>query len=68
MFKQGDTAFIVESKWRIREVQIIKLSGGFATIRFLDGEGGIRIHESRLFSSKEAAESSMPKKGNSRLF
>ena len=55
-FTQGDTAFFVESNWRIREVRILKISGEFATIHFADGEGGTRLRLNRLFKSKEEAE------------
>ncbi len=62
VFNQGDTAYFVESKWRIREVRIIKAFRRFATIRFRDDEDGIRIHDCRLFPSKEAAGSSISQK------
>ena len=58
-FNQGDTAFIVESHHFIREVKIIKCSGGMYTIKFIDSTGGIKVREHRLFSSKEEAESSI---------
>lgn len=53
-FTQGDTAYIVESNWRIREVRILKVVGDFATIHFADGEGGTRLRLNRLYSTKEA--------------
>ena len=61
-YNPGDTAFIVESSRFIREVRILKIAGGFATLRFADSDGGIKLRESRLFPTKEAAESSLPKK------
>ena len=61
-YNPGDTAFIVESSRFIREVRILKIAGGFATLRFADSDGGIKLRESRLFSTKEAAEYSLPKK------
>ena len=64
-FKPGDTAFIVESSRFIREVTVLKITGGFATLRFPDTGGGIKLRESRLFPSKEAAEASLPKKSRS---
>ena len=60
-FNPGDTAYFVESKWRIREVIILQISDGLAKIKFTDGQGGIRIHEGRLFSSKEAAQQGLRK-------
>ncbi len=54
-FKTGDTVYFLESKWRVREVKIVKLTAGFATIRFMDGAGGTRVHESKLYRTKEEA-------------
>lgn len=65
-YNPGDTAFIVESSRFIREVRILKIAGGFATLRFSDSDGGIKLRESRLFSTKEAAEASLPKKKTQR--
>ena len=62
IFHQGETAFIVANGWRIREVLSLKIVGGFATIRFLDGDGATRLHLSRLFHTKEDAEASKKKK------
>ena len=60
-YNVGDTVFIVESQRIIREVKIIKCGGGFYTMKFVDGTGGIRLRENRLFGSKEEAENSIPK-------
>ena len=57
-YNPGDTAFIVESSRFIREVKVLKIAGGFATLRFTDSDGGIKLRESRLFPTKEAAEAS----------
>lgn len=57
-YRIGDIAYFIESKWRIREVKIVKLSGDLALVRFLDGEGGTRIHESRLYKTREQASAS----------
>ena len=61
-FAQGDTAFFVESNWRIREVRILSISGEFATIRFADGEGGTRLCLNRLYKTKEEAAANMRKR------
>ena len=61
-YSPGDTAFIVESGRFIREVTVIKQTGDFCTLRFADSNGGIKVRESRLFPTKEAAEASLPKK------
>ena len=61
-YNPGDTAYIVESNRIIREVKILKVAGGFATLRFTDSKGGINLRESRLFPTQEDAEASLPKK------
>ena len=61
-YNPGDTAFIVESSRFIREVKVLKVASGFATLRFMDSDGGIKLRESRLFPTKEDAEASLPKK------
>jgi len=60
MFKEGTTAFIIESNRLVREVLILKKTGSFYVLRFLDSNGGIRVRESRLFATREAAEESVP--------
>ena len=61
-YSPGDVAYIVESNLYLREVEVIKVAGGFCTIRFVDRGGGIKVRESRLYPSIEAAEASLPKK------
>ena len=61
-YNPGDTAYIVESSRIIREVKVLKVTGGFATLCFMDSDGGIKLRESRLFPTKEDAEASLPKK------
>lgn len=46
--------------------RFIKVAGGFCTIRFVDRGGGIKVRESRLYPSKEAAEASLQKKETSK--
>lgn len=55
-YKSGDKAFIIESKRFIREVEILKYSGGLYTLRFTDSGGGIKLRENRLFPTKDEAE------------
>ena len=57
----GDTVYFVESQRIIREVKIVKCGGGFYTMKFVDGSGGIRLRENRLFDSREEAEKSIPR-------
>ncbi len=61
-YNPGDTAYIIESNRLIREVKVLKVVGGFVTLRFMDSDGGIKLRESRLFQTKEDAEASLPKR------
>ena len=54
-YAPGDTAYIAESGRFIREVKILKIAGGLVTLRFADTNGGVRLSESRLFPTPEAA-------------
>lgn len=54
--KSGDMAYIVESNRIIREVVIVRCSGGMYLIRFNDTGGGIQVKKHRLFKTQEAAE------------
>lgn len=65
-YNPGDTAYIVESGLFIREVKVVKVAGGFVTMRFTDGTGGVRLRESRLFPTKEDADAEIPKKPHER--
>ncbi len=57
-YKTGDTVYIVSSvKW-IKEAKVLKYAGGFYTLKFADTGGGIKVRESRIFPTKEAAEAS----------
>lgn len=58
-FKTGDIAYIVENGNHVRACKIVSVDGGFAVLSF--GYGGTRLRLSRLFHSREEAESSMPK-------
>ena len=59
----GDKAFIIESNRIVREVIVLKRSRDFFTVRFVENTSdGIQLRASRLFSSKEEAQSCLPKK------
>lgn len=57
--KAGDIAYLVESNHYVREVQVVRCSGGLFLVRFTDTGGGIQVRENRLFASKELAEKSI---------
>ena len=52
-FQIGDKAFIIESTIFVKEVVIVKIASGFATIKYPDSSGGFRVRESRLFATKK---------------
>ena len=60
-YKEGDIAYIVESNRFIKEVMIKKYAAGSYIIKFMDSDGGIRVHESRLFSNVDEARNSIRK-------
>lgn len=57
--KAGDIAYLVESNRFVREVKIIRYSGGLYLVRFTDSGGGIQVRENRLFPTQELAENSI---------
>lgn len=60
-YSPDDTAYLVESKRIIRKVKILKFSGDFYTVQFIDSGGGIRVRESRLFATEDEAKATIPK-------
>ena len=61
-FRANDIAFLVVSNREVREVQILKVQGDMYVVRFVNGGGGLRVRERRLFTTAEDAEASLPKK------
>lgn len=57
--KAGDTAYLVESNRIVREVTVVRCSGGMYLIKFPDTCGGIQVKEHRLFATRELAEESI---------
>ena len=57
----GSVAYIVESNRIIREVKIVRCSGGIFLVKFPDTGGGIQVKRHRLFATKEEAKSSIVK-------
>lgn len=59
-FNVGDTAFIVDNRIFLREVVIKRATKDFCVITYKDTGATIRIRHSRLFTSKEVAENTIP--------
>jgi uncharacterized protein YegP (UPF0339 family) len=55
-YKVGTKAFIIESNKIIRNVVITNYVAGFYTVKFEETNGAIKVKESRLYDSKEAAQ------------
>lgn len=58
-YAKDDIAYLIESNRFVREVKVIKFSGGLYTIQFRKGGGGIKVRESRLFPTREEAEAAI---------
>ena len=54
-FNPGEKAFIIESSIYVKEVEIVKASGGFYLIKYPDKVGGYRVKESRLYKTEAEA-------------
>ncbi len=57
-FVAGDIAYFIESSSIIRQVTVLRNSGGFCTICFDTENGspsGIRVRESKLFKTEKEA-------------
>ncbi len=55
-FQAGDKGFIIESSIFVKEVYVIKSSGGFCLVRYPKSSGGYRVRESRLFRTEAEAQ------------
>lgn len=51
----GQIVWFVVSNRNIRQAKIIRITGEFYTIRYMDSQGGTRVRRSRLFLSEEEA-------------
>lgn len=60
-FNIGDKAYIIENAIFIKEAIIIKVSGGFYTIKPKGTSGAYRVKESRLFATEEEANENLKK-------
>ena len=60
-FAEGSLAYLVESSLHVRQVRVLKVSGGLYTIGFEDGNGATCVRRSRLFETEETARASIQK-------
>ncbi len=61
-FQNGQHVFIIESAIFVKEVVVVKYSGGFYLIKYPDSTGGFKVRESRLYATKQEAELNSKKK------
>lgn len=57
-FVRGDTCYILENNMNVRAAKVISKQGRFYVIQLVGSCGAIRLPESRLFETEEAAENS----------
>ena len=57
-FVRGDTCYILENNMNVRAAKVINKQGRFYVIQLVGSCGAIRLPESRLFKTEEAAENS----------
>ena len=55
MYKRVDIVYILENNMDARQAKVVNRSGEFYTIQLIGSCGAIRLKESRLFSSEDAA-------------
>lgn len=60
VFKEGTSAFIVESNRLVRKVTVKRRLGDFYVVKFVDSNGGIQLRGNRLFATREDAEQTIP--------
>ena len=58
-YKQGDIVYYISDNGSVEEATYVMYIAGFATIRFANGNGGTRIREYRLYSTREEAEAAI---------
>lgn len=55
--KKGDRCYIVENGRRAQEVEIVRYSGGFYTVRFVSNpKTALRVRADRLYKTENSAE------------
>ncbi len=60
-YRIGDQVYFIESNYKISEGLVINRTGEFYVVRYKNGDGGLRLRETRLFSSREEAENKFSK-------
>lgn len=55
-FINGEISWVIDSTIYVKEVEIINVNYDFATIRFFDTNGGMRVRINRLYKTKEEAQ------------
>ena len=61
-YSPGDIVYIVANNRWVKKLEVQSVAYGLVTLRFLDHPEYIRLRESRLYPTQEAAEAALPKK------
>ena len=56
MIKPGDTVYIIANNNYLKKSTVLKVAGGFATLKEINGNGGTKLRTSKIFSSQEEAQ------------
>ena len=63
-FRKDQIVYMIASGRRVAEVVIVSYSSGFYVVRYRGSSGGLRVRESRLYTTKEDAEKIARPEGN----
>ena len=55
-YKIGELVYFIENNLSLRKATVIRVSGEFCTLKFLDSLGGITLRNSRLYRDLKDAE------------
>ncbi len=60
-FRAGETVYLINDSHVVEETTVVMTISGFVTVRFTKREWGERVRESRLYVTREEAESAIKK-------
>ena len=66
-FNPGDKAYIIESTIFIKEVVVVKFSGGMYLVKYPNSNGGYKVRESRLYKTESEAKKVIDSKNKNNI-
>ena len=60
-YRAGEKVYLINEAHVVEEETVVMTISGFVTVRFTDREWGERVRESRLYVTREEAESAIKK-------